>query len=221
MRSELFANLTLRSVEIAFGTKKILESVNLELNPKTLLLLSAANGTGKSTLLRCIAGIYGYSGIITINGHSAGSIAAKKFLTYVPDEPALYEDLTLQEHAVFVARIYGIQEEFILAWLERFDLLKNLKEFPITHSRGMRQKLGLALALGTGLPIILLDEPYNGLDEKAQSLLTQGLIAHVSGGGIVVLSAHQPEVRKELSEFEFTQIFTIQENQLERLQENQ
>ena len=208
--------LILQNLEIAFGTKKILESVNLELNPQTLLLFSAPNGSGKSSLLRCIAGMYSYKGAITINGYKAGSIAAKKFLGYVPDEPALYEDLTLEEHAVFVARVYGVKVERIIDWLERFGLEQNFKEFPIAHSQGMRQKLGLALALGIGLPIILLDEPYNGLDEQAQNVLTDGLIDHVQAGGIVMLSAHQADIRQRLGLLEFSQIYTIHNKQLER-----
>ncbi len=115
---------------------------------------------------------------------------------FVPDEPALYEDLTLTEHARFTALIYQRpeSEDRALAWLRTFGLEARLEEFPGTHSRGMRQKLSLALALGLEMPLTLLDEPFNGLDVEAQELLADALTKRARSGGAVLLTGHQREL---------------------------
>jgi ABC-2 type transport system ATP-binding protein len=209
--------LVFENLEIAFGDKQILYPTNLEFAPSQLIVLSAPNGAGKSSLLRCVAGMGKFDGTILVQNHRVGSLEAKRHSAFVPDEPALFEDLTLLEHAIFTARVYGFSEARVLVWLERFKLQQHLQETPALHSRGMRQKLALALALGIAPSLLLLDEPYNGLDAASQATLTTALLERVAAGGLVILSVHQPEILAALTAAGNHVTLTFQTAQLEAL----
>ena len=185
--------LTLEDVSVRLSGAVILESVSFTLQAGDLAWLAGANGAGKSTLLRAVAGLLPHNGDISIRGHRPRSLAAKASFVYVPDVAALYEDLTLREHAVFTARVYAQQgaEARALGWLDAFSLTRFLGESPSRHSRGMRQKLALALALGLETPLLMLDEPFNALDVEAQAVLKDALGARAAAGGAVLLTAHQ------------------------------
>lgn len=184
------------AVTVRLGGVSIVDDVTFQVAPGDLVLLTGANGAGKSTLLRALVGLLPASGDIAIAGRRPASLDARRTFVYAPDEPALYEDLTLAEHAHFTALVYARPEaeQRSLAWLERFDLGERTGEFPGMHSRGMRQKLALALVLGLEMPLVVLDEPFNGLDLDAQKLLAEGLAARARDGGAVLLTGHQPEL---------------------------
>jgi ABC-2 type transport system ATP-binding protein len=188
--------IELSDAVVMFGKQRVFDEVNLGLPAGTLLWLSGANGAGKSTLLRAIAGLLPFNGEIKILGFAPGSLDARKQAIFVPDEPALYEDLTLREHAEFTAGLYGQPGalERILHWLEVFELDHRLDEFPASHSRGMRQKLSLALALGLELPVTLLDEPFNGLDAASQLNLQKAILGLLEKKLTVAFSAHQTDI---------------------------
>ena len=192
--------IALTDAVVLFGKNRIFDEVNLELPSGSLLWLSGANGAGKSTLLRAIAGLLPFNGAIQIGGHAPASLEARRLSIFVPDEPALYEDLSLREHAEFTAGLYAKPEalERILRHLETFDLETRLAEFPAAHSRGMRQKLSLALALGLELPVTLLDEPFNGLDAASQINLQTMLTAMLTKGLTLAFSAHQTDITDAL-----------------------
>jgi ABC-2 type transport system ATP-binding protein len=183
-------------VTVRLGGTAIVEDASLRLAPGDVVLLTGPNGAGKSTLLRALAGLLPSSGDVLIGGRYPGSPAARSAFVFAPDEPALYEDLTLAEHARFVAMVYGRPEAEAgaLAALDAFGLSPKLGEFPGTHSRGMRQKLALALTLGLALPLTLLDEPFNGLDVEAQARLAEALTRRAHEGGAVLLTGHQQEL---------------------------
>ena len=178
------AVLVATGVGVRLGGVAILEAVDLSVAPGDLLLLVGPNGAGKSTLLRALVGLLPSSGDVRIAGRLPATDAARATFAYAPDEPALHEDLTLAEHARFTAALYlrPKVEAATLAWLQAFDLGEKLAEVPGSHSRGMRQKLGLALALGLGMPLTLLDEPFNGLDSDAQATLRAGLVEGAAAG---------------------------------------
>ncbi len=192
--------IALGDAVVLFGKNRIFDEVNLELPSGSLLWLSGANGAGKSTLLRAIAGLLPFNGTIRIGGHAPASLEARRLSIFVPDEPALYEDLSLREHAEFTAGLYAKPEalERILGHLRTFDLETRLEEFPAAHSRGMRQKLSLALALGLELPVTLLDEPFNGLDAASQLSLQTMLTAMLKQGLTLAFSAHQTDITDAL-----------------------
>ncbi len=188
--------LSAREVTVRLGGVVIVEEVELTMQPGDLVLLTGPNGAGKSTLLRALVGLLPASGDIEIVGRYPNSLDAKAQFVFTPDEPALYEDLTLAEHARFNALVYQRPESEArtLDWLERFGLSAKVEEFPGTHSRGMRQKLALSLALGLELPLTFLDEPFNGLDLDSQELLADGLNSRAADGGAVLLTGHQREL---------------------------
>jgi ABC-2 type transport system ATP-binding protein len=188
--------LAAEGVTVRLGGAAIVEDATLTLEPGEVVLLTGPNGAGKSTLLRALAGLLPASGDVRIAGRLPSSLAARSAFVFAPDEPALYEDLTLDEHARFNAMLYRRPEAEARthAWLDAFELGRKRGEFPGTHSRGMRQKLGLALALGLAMPVTLLDEPFNGLDLDAQERLAAGLADHAAAGGAVLLTGHQREL---------------------------
>lgn len=192
--------LRVEQLSVTLSGSLVLRDVNLTVDSGELLWLTGHNGAGKSTLLRAICGLLPSTGDVWVSGASSRSLKARASFTYVPDEPALYEDLTLREHATFTALAYGDQviETRVLAWVDRFHLTPFVDEFPGTHSRGMRQKLGLSLALGLQRPLILLDEPFNGLDAASQVTLVEGLRQALHQGSAIVLSAHQSDLGQAL-----------------------
>jgi len=188
------------NVTVRLGGTPIISEANLRLEAGDLALLTGPNGAGKSTFLRALVNLLPSDGDIYLSGLRPGNPAARSRFTYVPDEAALYEDLTLEEHTYFTALIYGQAgaAERMRSWLELFGLQERLGEYPTTHSRGMRQKLALALALGLDTPLQVLDEPFNGLDAEAQQHLGEALKERCAAGGAVLLTGHQNELQANL-----------------------
>jgi ABC-type multidrug transport system ATPase subunit len=184
------------AVTVRLGGTPIVSNVTFTLESGDLALLSGLNGAGKSTLLRALVSLLPADGDIFINGFRPSAPEARHEFIYVPDEAALFEDLTLREHMRFTVMIYGQPEaeQRMESWLAAFRLESRLDEFPGTHSRGMRQKLALALALGVSTPLLVLDEPYNGLDADAQEILSAALQERCRAGGAVLLTGHQGEL---------------------------
>lgn len=193
--------LRVAELRVSLGGVPIVEDATFELAAGDLVLLVGPNGAGKSTLLRALVGLLPSRGDVELEGRTAAGPSARERFVFVPDEPALYEDLTLREHARFNALVYRKPEadERALTWLERFGLGGKLDEFPATHSRGMRQKLSLSLALALEQPLTLLDEPFNGLDLAAQELLADALRGLAAAGGAVLLTGHQQELAARLA----------------------
>lgn len=185
--------LDLDSICVTLGGIPILRNITCTLRAGDVTWLVGPNGAGKSTLLRAIASLLPFDGDITICGHDSFRRESRTCFAYAPDAPVLYEDLTLAEHAVFVSRAWGRPEaeERILRILEEFNLSDHLDEFPVTHSRGMQQKLSLALAIGLQTPLLMLDEPYDGLDREAQPILTELLHSHAGNNRAVLITTHQ------------------------------
>jgi len=194
------AALSVTGLSVRLSGTLIVEDVSFKLMPGEGALLTGPNGAGKSTLLRALVGLLPSSGDVEIAGLYPQTMAARARFVFVPDEPALYEDLTLREHLRFSTMLYQRPEaeERGLELLSRFGLAAKLDEYPGTHSRGMRQKLSLALALGLGMPLTLLDEPFNGLDLEAQELLAGAIRQRRDQGGAVLLTGHQRELGEVL-----------------------
>jgi ABC-2 type transport system ATP-binding protein len=160
-----------------------------------ILGLVGPNGAGKTTTLRCLAGILRPSaGTIRIAGHDlAGApIAAKKQLAFLPDEPRLFDYLTVREHLNFVARLYGVAdwEARAATLLAELELDAKRDALPGELSRGMKQKLSIACGFLHDPALVLLDEPLTGLDPIAIRKMKQSIRARAEGGSAVVLSSH-------------------------------
>ncbi|MFI5803660.1 ATP-binding cassette domain-containing protein [Streptomyces sp. NPDC051561] len=157
-----------------------------------LALLTGPNGAGKSTLLRVLAGLIGPSaGTVTVAGLPPDHPGVRRRRGFLQDEPPLYDHLTVREHLLLAARLWQVPVP--TARLDRYGLTQHLDRPAHALSLGSRKKLGLLIATAHEPGLILLDEPYNGLDHTAADLLTAELAAWRAGGRTVLMSTHAPD----------------------------
>ena len=178
----------------AYGDLVALADLTLEVGPGELVALVGPNGAGKSTFLRLTAGLLDpTSGEIEIEGEPAWSIEARAALSFIGDQPALYDDLSLDEHIEFVARLHGLpgRPDSADDLVERFDLAARSGDLPARFSRGMRQKSALVLGLIRPFSILVIDEPFIGLDPSGQESLTEVLTGARRDGAAVIVATHQ------------------------------
>jgi ABC-2 type transport system ATP-binding protein len=162
-----------------------------------LVALVGHNGSGKSTLLRLVAGLLEPTqGTVTIYGAEAGSLPARAELSFIPDEPVLYEDLSVDEHIEYVGRLHGVEEwpDRAEELLERLELVDRAQDLPVRFSRGLRQKTALVLGLVRPFSVLVVDEPFVGLDPAGQRTLTDLLVEIAAGGACVIVATHQLEL---------------------------
>jgi ABC-type multidrug transport system ATPase subunit len=174
-----------------------LASFALELRAGELVALVGPNGAGKTTFLTLAAGLLEPSkGTIAIAGAEAGTIPARRALSYLPDTPVFYEDLSLGEHLAYVAALHGVEDEGARAaeLVERLGLGEWDDSLPSEFSHGMRQKASIALALVRPFSVLLADEPFDGLDPPSREVLFELLAEARQGGAAVVVSTHRPDV---------------------------
>jgi ABC-2 type transport system ATP-binding protein len=185
-----------------YGRLEALAGLNLVLRPGDCVALMGPNGCGKTTALSTIAGMLApTSGTVSVAGHSMheepDAIEARRRLAFAPDQPLLYDDLTVSNHLRLVAQAHGVSEDgiedAITALLERLALAHRADFLPHELSRGMRQKAQLACMLIRPFDVILLDEPVAGLDAEAVGTLVEILAERRAGGAAVLVSTHQPE----------------------------
>jgi ABC-2 type transport system ATP-binding protein len=195
--------LEVAQLEKKYGDFWAVAGITLEVPQGEILGLVGPNGAGKTTTLRCLAGILQpTAGTIVVSGHDLATepIPAKKGLAFLPDEPRLFEYLTVKEHLNFVARLYGVQgwepkADRLLAELE-LDTKKDV--LPGELSRGMKQKLSIACGFLHDPTLVLLDEPLTGLDPIAIRKMKQSIRARADAGSAIVLSSHLLPLVEEL-----------------------
>ncbi len=179
-----------------------LAPVDLTLGAGELVVLVGPNGAGKSTLIGLCAGLLEPTeGEVRAMGEPAGSLEARAATSYLPDAPVLYDDLSVFEHLEYVARLHGVDDWRPRAddLLERLDLAPRADDLPSRFSRGMRQKVSLALALVRPFDLLLVDEPFVGLDAPSQATLVELLLGAVAGGACALVSTHQLDLAEEAS----------------------
>ena len=188
-----------------FGEKKAVDALSLHIAPGEIYGFIGHNGAGKTTTLKSVVGIQQFdSGRITIGGHSiqVDPIACKKMLAYIPDNPDLYEFMTGIQYLNFIADIFGVEEsarqERIRKYADLFELTTDLAQPVAAYSHGMKQKLALISAWLHEPKLILMDEPFVGLDPKASHIL-KGMMREVcDAGGAIFFSTHVLEVAEKL-----------------------
>jgi ABC-type multidrug transport system ATPase subunit len=179
-----------------YGAVRALWEVSVAIPTGAATLISGPNGAGKSTLLRILAGLTrptrGSVGVL--GGDPFGSDRAKlrARVGYVGQEAALYGELTLAENLAFVARIRGVDAERIVGVTGELGLEPMLERRVRTLSLGFRRRAGLAAVLLTEPELILLDEPWNGLDAEASEQLAKRLGAAHDAGATLLVAAHAP-----------------------------
>ena len=185
--------LEIVDLKISFGELVVLDQFCFTLNRGQSLWIQGANGSGKSSLLKCLAGINSYSGTVLVSGHAPTDPKARKLMTYCPDEPALYYDLTLRQHAKFTAMLASSHDIYksICELYYYFGIEKYFDQTPINLSKGTKQKASLCLTLGMKKDIIILDEPFNGLDSTSLRKLTHLIATYAEEGISMIFTAHQ------------------------------
>ena len=186
-----------------YGDFPAVQGLSFEVAPGEVLGLVGPNGAGKTTTIRSIAGIIiPTEGRIRIAGHdlSTDPVAAKSALAFIPDEPHLFEYLTVEEHLRFVARLYRLGEVGgrIPGLLEELDLSDKRGALPGELSRGMKQKLAIACGLLHEPRALLLDEPLTGLDPVGIRRMKATIIQRAAAGAAVILSSHLLHLVEEI-----------------------
>ncbi len=181
-----------------YGGVVALESLDLEVAEGEAVAFVGQNGSGKTTALSLIAGrLEPTRGTVRVAGidvhQRGGSDTVRSLVSYVPDAPALYTDLTVSDHLQLVGLAYGVEEldERTDLLLERFGLVSRRHLMPRELSRGLRQKTQLACALLRPFAVLLLDEPISGLDPSSRQSLSALLGDAKREGAIVMFSTHQ------------------------------
>ena len=186
-----------------YGGFTAVRDVSFSVRPGEVLGLVGPNGAGKTTTLRCLAGIIpASSGVVRIAGHdiAATPLPAKRALAFFPDEPRLFDYLTVRQHLNFVARIYNVASHEALAQplLEEFEIADKADQLPGELSRGMKQKLAIACGLLHGPTVMFFDEPLTGLDPLGIRRMKNSIVKRARGGATIVLSSHLLHLLEEV-----------------------
>jgi ABC-2 type transport system ATP-binding protein len=186
-----------------YGDLPAVQGLSFRVNPGEVLGLVGPNGAGKTTTIRSIAGIIIPSaGRIRIGGHDLASdpVAAKSVLAFIPDEPHLFDYLTVEEHLRFVGRLYQVKEieELLPGLLEELGLADKRAALPGELSRGMKQKLAIACGLLHQPGALLLDEPLTGLDPVGIRRMKSTIVRRADEGAAVILSSHLLHLVEEI-----------------------
>lgn len=189
--------LETRGLSKSYADLVALTPIDLRIDAGHLVALVGHNGSGKSTLLQLVAGLLDpTAGSTTVAGEPAGSRAARAAVSYLGDSPVLYDDLSVWEHLEYIARLHGVAdwEDRSRTLLQRFELEKRADDLPIHFSRGLRQKTALTIGLVRDAALLLIDEPFVGLDPHGKVTLLDVLDQRRQDGAAIVLATHDLEI---------------------------
>ena len=188
-----------------YGSKAAVDDLTLTIAPGELCAFIGHNGAGKTTTLKACCGILPFdSGDVFVDGVSVREdpLRVKRSLAYIPDNPDLYEFLTGRKYVNFVADVFGVPEEVrrerIGRYAELFGIAGELDQAVSSYSHGMKQKLAVIAALIHEPKLILMDEPFVGLDPMASHQLKELMTEHCRNGGAIFFSTHVLEVAEKL-----------------------
>ena len=197
--------LNIEHLTKTYGDKKAVDDLSLHIASGEIYGFIGHNGAGKTTTLKSIAGILQFdSGEITIGGVSVrrDPVVCKKQMAYIPDNPDLYEFMTGAKYLNFIADIFGVSAEDRKARIHKyagmFELTDDLAQPIAAYSHGMKQKLAIISAWMHDPKLILMDEPFVGLDPKAAHLLKEMMRELCDAGGAIFFSTHVLEVAEKL-----------------------
>ena len=198
--------LEIRGLEKTYGgTKKAVDNIDLSINDGEIFGFIGHNGAGKTTTIKCVVGILPFEkGEIYIDGMNIKEhpLECKKITAYIPDNPDLYELLTGIQYLNFIADLYQIDVEArkqgIDKYAKMFELQNNLGDLIQSYSHGMKQKLALISALIRKPKLLILDEPFVGLDPKASHEVKEVMKEMCNEGTSIFFSTHVLEVAEKL-----------------------
>jgi ABC-type multidrug transport system ATPase subunit len=168
--------------------------IDLVVPPGQRVSLIGHNGSGKTTLIRLLAGMLEPSaGSAAVAGHRVGSIGARAALAHLADQPVFYDDLSVREHLEYIARLHGraVWEERAAELLDAIGLTERADELPSTFSRGLRQKAAVCLAFVRPFDVMVVDEPFVGLDRAGRDAVLELFRAAHGAGATLVVATHE------------------------------
>lgn len=187
------------------GSNKGVTNLTLEIEAGDIYGFIGHNGAGKTTTIKCIAGIHSFEeGEILVDGLSVktDTLACKQRIAYIPDNPDLYEYMTGIQYLNFIADIFGVpaaeREERIQEYADAFEITASLGDLISSYSHGMKQKLAIISALVHKPKLLILDEPFVGLDPKASVILKDIMHQICADGGAIFFSTHVLDVAEKL-----------------------
>ena len=188
-----------------YGEKKAVDDLSLHIHAGEIYGFIGHNGAGKTTTLKSVAGILQFDGgEILVGGKSVRTqpLECKKMIVYIPDNPDLYEYMTGIKYLNFIADIFGVsaqaRQERIRKYADLFELTADLAQPIAAYSHGMKQKLAIISAWLHEPKLIIMDEPFVGLDPKAAHILKGMMRELCSAGGVIFFSTHVLEVAEKL-----------------------
>jgi len=192
------------TVELAkrYGDAPALWPLDLRIGAGERISLIGHNGSGKTTLMRMLVGMLEPSeGTATIAGHPIGSIEARAAVSYLADQPVFYDDLTVWEHLEYIARLHGTDdwEQQAVDLVDMVGLMDRVDDLPVTFSRGLKQKAALTMAFVRPFDVMLIDEPFVGLDRLGKEALLELLTLAHGDGATLVVATHELSSVKESS----------------------
>ena len=197
--------LNIEHLTKTYGGKAAVQDLSLHIRPGEICAFIGHNGAGKTTTLKCCCGIQQFDGgRITVDGISVQDdpLECKRRLAYLPDNPDLYEYMTGIQYLNFIADIFAVgareRAERIRSYGDQFDLTRDLAQPISAYSHGMKQKLAIISALLHEPKLILMDEPFVGLDPLAAHQLKTLMRRFCDGGGAIFFSTHVLEVAEKL-----------------------
>jgi ABC-2 type transport system ATP-binding protein len=187
----------------AFGDFIAVRDLSFTVRAGEVLGLVGPNGAGKTTTMRVMTGIIpATSGTVLIGGHDIARqpIEAKRQIAFFPDEPRLFDYLTVRQHLAFVARLYGVanHESVAQPLLEELEIADRADQLPAELSRGMKQKLAIACGLLHSPSVMIFDEPLTGLDPLGIRRMKDSILRRAHAGAAVVLSSHLLHLLEEV-----------------------
>lgn len=190
--------LTVNDLTVRYGEKIAVDSISFTVERGEVFGLLGPNGAGKSSTLKAIVGLVPYRGEVRLFGRPI-DVKAKNLIGYVPEEFMLLESLTPKEFFEFVASVRRVNANDRLEKLVKAFGIEKYFETPITAlSMGTKQKVAIISALLHDPPLLILDEPLNGLDAKSSKILKELMVRHVERGGAIIFSTHIMEVAEKL-----------------------
>ena len=193
--------LSTRQLTKSYGDRPALEPLTLSIESGAKVALVGHNGSGKTTMMKMAAGLLDPTGgSVQIGRHAAGTQEARRLLSWLSDMPTFYDDLSLWEHLEFVARLHGVTEwqDNAEQLLEQIGLTPRRDDIPTTFSRGLRQKAAITLAFIRPFKLMLVDEPFVGLDEPGKQALLGLFDAASTRGATLLIATHELSFVKQV-----------------------
>lgn len=201
-------HLQIEGVAVEIDKTRLLDDISVTINRGEVLALVGHNGAGKSTLMRTVIGmtkkVSGKISVMESFDQDEQLLSFKKQICYLPEEPLLLTELTVMQHFQLYGMSYDINSDVlqkrITRFVEGFDLTTKLDEYPESLSKGMRQKTQAICALLPDVPILLIDEPFIGLDVYAIEFLLTIIKEKVDQGTSILLTTHQLDMLKDIAD---------------------